>query len=112
MKKLIPASVFILAAAIICSFALYGCGATGDTKTSAAQSNALTLDQVLQKSAETRQQIQDAKTAAAAAQTANQATGAGKSTAATIKDAAKEYAGEAAKPVVEEYDAWKKTLAK
>jgi ABC-type transporter Mla subunit MlaD len=86
--------------------------AAGETKTSSTQSPTLTLDQVLQKSAETRQQIQNAKTAASAAQAANQMAGNGKSAAATIKDAAKEYAGQAVKPVVDEYDAWKNTLGK
>lgn len=98
MKKL------LITTAVICSAALCGCGSADNT----ASSSSVQAVDVLQKSAEIRQQVQDAKTTAAAAQTANTNTSVGTS----VKDAAKDYANSAAKPVVDEYNAWKDAVKK
>jgi hypothetical protein len=105
MKKLIPASVRIIAAAVIC-FAFYGCGTTGTTPTAST----MTVDQVLQKSAEVRQQVQDAKTAAKTAQAVNSATGSSTSLKQAAKDAANEVVGGTVKQVKDEADAWKNAV--
>ncbi|MDR0645436.1 MAG: hypothetical protein LBG46_00115 [Elusimicrobiota bacterium] len=109
MKKSVPAAFYIAVAVVISSFIFYGCAATGATQNASASST-MSVDQILQKSAEVRQQVQDAKTAAKTAQAANNASGASTSTKQAVKDAVNEAVGGTVKQVKDEVDAWKSAV--
>ena len=117
MKKFaIPTIIYVLAFAVICSFAFYGCGSTGATASNTTAST-MSLDEALQKSSEARKKVQDAKNTYETAKKVNEATGAtdtasnsAKETVQAVKDAANDKIGTIKNQVKTETDAWKETL--
>ena len=106
MKKLV--SLFILAALAF----TVGC-ATGNTTTSGTDTQ-ITLDQALQKSAETRQKLDEAKAAyqnAKAAAAASKANGTSFETE-LAKQAVQSKINDTKAQVNQEVQAWKETLSK
>lgn len=108
MKKTTPFLVMIVLSAAICAFAFAGCTAS---QTTAAKTNTMTLDEALQKSAETRQKISDIKEAYNTAKEADKATNASSSTLDAAKAAAQEKIDSVKQQIEDEKKAWKETLS-
>lgn len=103
----------IAAIALIAAFA--GCAGTQDTQSTttskalnAAQN--MSVDDILQKSAELRQQVQDAKAAYNTAQQVDEATNISDTIADGVKTAVKEKVDTVKQQFKDEKNAWKETL--
>ena len=102
MKKLLCLSVL----AALC---VTGCASTGDSSTASSANQMLTLDEALQKSAETRQKLQQAKESYEAAKKAANSSAA--STATDLGKAALQQKVDDTKAKIEaEKQAWKDAL--
>lgn len=109
MRKTVPFAFIITLSLLVCVFAFAGC-ASSQTETTAA-SNRMTLEEALQKSAETRQKISDAKAAYATAKEADKAANASSSALDAAKTAAKEKIDSVKQQIEAEKQAWKETLS-
>ena len=102
MKKLLCLSVL----AALC---VTGCASTGTSSTASSANQMLTLDEALQKSAETRQKLQQAKESYEAAKAAANSSAA--STATDLGNAAQQQKVDDANGKIEaEKEAWKEAL--
>lgn len=107
----------LAAIALICAFA--GCtGAQQQTEQTSTAANALnaiqnmSVEDMLQKSAEYRQQIENAKAAYSTAQQVDEATNASGMIKDGVKNAVKEKVDTVKKQLKDEKNAWKETLTK
>ena len=100
MKKIMSAAV-----CFICAFIFCGCG--GTTNTQASQPS---LSGAMQKSADTRQQVQNAKSNYETMKTINNATGATNNAGQAIKNSANQKVSNVKTQVKSEADAWKNTV--
>lgn len=104
MKKLLP---FTLLAAVLAA----GCASTG-SNTATAANQMMTLEEALQKSAETRQKLIDAKQSYQNAKTAADVASGKKSTVDVVKDQLQQKADATKKQIADEKNAWKELLGK
>lgn len=97
MKKLLPFSVCAL-------FLAAGCASTGSTTASANKT--MTLEEALQKSAETRQKLMDAKQSYQNAKTAAEVASGQKSAVDVAKEQLQQKADNVKKQIADEKAAW------
>ena len=109
MKKTVPFAFILTISLLVCVFAFAGC-ASSQTETTSAAKN-ITLEEALQKSAETRQKINDAKAAYTAAKEADEAANASSSALDSAKNAVKEKIDNVKQQIEAEKNAWKETLS-
>jgi guanylate kinase len=102
MKK-----TFILA--VIAGFFAAGCASTGNQGTDQSV-QLMTFEQAMQKSQETRQQIQDAKTAYTQAQVISEVAGGADNLGDAAKNQVKKQLKTAKQKIKEEKEAWEDTL--
>lgn len=95
--------------AITASVLAAGCASTGTTQPTTANQT-LTLEQALQKSAETRQKLLDAKQSYENAKSAAEVASGQKSAADVAKEQLQQKAEEAKKQIQAEKDAWAELL--
>lgn len=100
-----------LVLAVFAVFLAAGCASTGDSST-AASGNTITLEEALQKSAETRQKLIDAKQSYQNAKTAAEVASGQKTAADVAKEQFQQKADEAKQQIENEKNAWKELLAK
>ena len=104
MKKLLPLGVL---AAILAA----GCASTGST-TATTANKTMTLEEALQKSAETRQKLMDAKQSYQNAKTAAQVASGQKSAVDVAKEQLQQKADATKKQIADEKAAWAELLGK
>lgn len=104
MKKILPLAVFAL-------FLAAGCASTG-SGTTATAGKPMTLEEALQKSAETRQKLLDAKQSYQNAKTAAEVASGQKTAADVAKEQLQQKADAAKKQIEDEKNAWKELLGK
>ena len=86
------------------------CASTGSTSTATTANQPMTLDEALQKSAETRQKLQDAKQAYQSAREASAAAEASNSITDQVKEQIKQKAATTKNQVDSEVKAWQDVL--
>ncbi|MDD6153441.1 MAG: hypothetical protein Q4P84_04530 [Elusimicrobiales bacterium] len=104
MKKLLPLGVL---AAILAA----GCASTGST-TATTANKTMTLEEALQKSAETRQKLMDAKQSYQNAKTAAEVASGQKSAVDVAKEQLQQKADATKKQIADEKAAWAELLGK
>ena len=97
--------------AIFAIFLAAGCASTS-TSSTAASGNTITLEEALQKSAETRQKLIDAKQSYQNAKTAAEVASGQKTAADAAKEQFQQKADAARQQIENEKNAWKELLAK
>lgn len=99
----------IIVLAVVAGFFAAGCATTGEKGTDQSV-QLMTFDQALQKSQETRQQLQDAKTAYTQAQMVSEVVSGSDSIGDAAKTQVKKQINTAKTQLKAERDAWKETL--
>lgn len=101
----------ILPLAILAAVFAAGCASTGSNAASAANQT-MTLEEALQKSAETRQKLMDAKQSYQNAKTAAEVASGKKTATDAAKEQLQQKADNAKKQIEDEKNAWKELLGK
>lgn len=104
MNKLLPL-------AVVAALMAAGC-ASGGSSASGAAKQTMTLEEALQKSAETRQKLIEAKQSYQNAKTAADVAAGKKSAADLLKDQLQQKADNTKKQIADEKNAWKELLGK